>query len=156
ERLLESDRAIALDDWRQRYVDHPVLGQMARRLIWRFADGDRTALGALLPHEGRENAPEGLRQQGRIVDPIDRDIAWLSASTTVRLWHPLGDTPDVVLEWRRWLDRHGVVQPFKQAHREIYILTDAERATRVYSNRFAAHVLRQHQFGALCRERGWQ
>jgi hypothetical protein len=49
-----------------------------------------------------------------------------------------------------------VVQPFKQAHREIYLLTDAERTTRVYSNRFAAHVLRQHQFASLCLARGWR
>jgi hypothetical protein len=49
-----------------------------------------------------------------------------------------------------------VVQPFKQAHREIYLLTDAERNTRTYSNRFAAHVLRQHQFAQLCIARGWK
>ena len=45
---------------------------------------------------------------------------------------------------------------FKQAHREVYLLTDAERLTDTYSNRFAAHIVRQHQFSALCRERGWQ
>lgn len=28
--------------------------------------------------------------------------------------------------------------------------------TRVYSNRFAAHVIRQHQFNALCAARGWK
>jgi hypothetical protein len=49
-----------------------------------------------------------------------------------------------------------VRQPFKQAHREIYVLTDAERNTRVYSNRFAGHVLKQHQFNALCGVRGWR
>lgn len=42
------------------------------------------------------------------------------------------------------------------AHREIYVLTDAERTTRVYSNRFAAHIVRQHQFNALCAARGWK
>ena len=47
-------------------------------------------------------------------------------------------------------------QPFKQAHREIYILTDAERRTDTYSNRFAAHIIRQHQFSALCQQRGWR
>src|SRR5262249_15961349 len=36
------------------------------------------------------------------------------------------------------------------------ILTDAERETGSYSNRFAAHIVRQHQLSALCRERGWQ
>jgi hypothetical protein len=54
------------------------------------------------------------------------------------------------------LERLGVQQPFKQAHREVYVLTDAERRTGTYSNRFAAHVLRQHQFNALCAARGWR
>jgi hypothetical protein len=63
--------------------------------------------------------------------------------------------PDDVLAWRLRLEEAGVTQPFKQAHREIYLLTDAERATATYSNRFAAHILRQHQFQALCQQRGW-
>jgi hypothetical protein len=61
-----------------------------------------------------------------------------------------------ILAWREWLERREVVQPFKQAHREVYLLTDAERRTRTYSNRFAAHILRQHQFNALCAARGWK
>jgi hypothetical protein len=48
-----------------------------------------------------------------------------------------------------------VVQPFKQAYRELYVLTEAERTSGTYSNRFAAHILRQHQFKRLCDERGW-
>jgi Domain of unknown function (DUF4132) len=52
--------------------------------------------------------------------------------------------------------RHKVVQPFKQAHRELYPLTDAERATGTYSNRFAGHILRQHQSVTLARLRGWR
>jgi hypothetical protein len=38
----------------------------------------------------------------------------------------------------------------------VYVVTDAERQTEIYSNRFAAHVLRQHQFKALCDQRGWR
>src|SRR5262249_15893708 len=72
------------------------------------------------------------------------------------LWHPIQSPADIVLGWRQWLERHEVCQPFKQAHREIYVLTDAERRTEMYSNRFAAHILRQHQFTALCHERGWE
>ena len=37
----------------------------------------------------------------------------------------------------------------------MYLLTPAEETTRVYSNRFAAHVLRYPQAGALIRARGW-
>ena len=64
--------------------------------------------------------------------------------------------PAEVVAWRDWLERHRVPQPFKQAHREVYLLTDAERRTGTYSNRFAAHVLRQHQFHALAAARGWR
>ena len=114
---------------------------MSRRLIWQFSEGDRTELGVF--------------RDDRVLDLHERPIDWLSSSAGVRLWHPLGSAPELVLEWRRCLERQAVVQPFKQAHREIYLLTGAERITDVYSNRFAAHILRQHQFAALCRERGW-
>ena len=54
------------------------------------------------------------------------------------------------------LFEHMIQQPFKQAHREVYFITDAEKATGVYSNRFASHVLKQHQFNSLCAARGWK
>lgn len=80
----------------------------------------------------------------------------MAPETTVSLWHPIEADAEPVLEWRRRLAALDVVQPFKQAHREVYLLTDAERATEIYSNRFAAHILRQHQMNALCRARGWR
>src|SRR5262249_36063262 len=80
----------------------------------------------------------------------------LEDDAVVSLWHPIGRSIDEVLGWRSWLERHEVIQPFKQAHREVYLLTDAERSTRTYSNRFAAHIIRQHQYNALCLARGWK
>ena len=58
--------------------------------------------------------------------------------------------------WRRFLEEREITQPFKQAHREVYLLTAAEERTATYSNRFAAHILRQHQMAALARGRGWR
>lgn len=75
---------------------------------------------------------------------------------TVELWHPVGRPVAEVVAWRAWLERHRITQPFKQAHREVYLLTDAERNTGTYSNRFAAHILRQHQFHSLAAVRGWR
>ena len=136
-----TDRSWTLADWRERCIDHPLTGILARRLIWRFTDGERSALG--------------MWSGGALVDETGQALAPLSENAAVRLWHPLESTPEAVLAWRRRLETHGVSQPFKQAHREIYLLTDAEIGTGTYSNRFAAHILRQHQFHALCRERGW-
>ncbi len=133
------------DLWRERYLDHPLVGTIARRLIWHFETDGQTAA-----------AVDGFWLDGRLVGVDDRPIEGLGAATTVALWHPIGRSIDEVTAWRDWLDRHQVRQPFKQAHREVYVLTDAERATRVYSNRFAAHVVRQHQYHALCAARGWR
>ncbi|MBM9503469.1 DUF4132 domain-containing protein [Actinacidiphila acididurans] len=121
--------------WRARLLDHPLVGTLARRLLWTvdgttvgFADGELRTLAD---------------------DPV-------TEGTEVRLWHPVGHEPAEIVAWRDWLERHAVTQPFKQAHREVYLLTDAERATATYSNRFAAHVLRQHQFHSLAAIRGWR
>jgi hypothetical protein len=143
ERLPLAERTWSLATWRERYLDHPLVGPLVRRLIWRFTDaeGDRVVDGCWL--------------DGQLVDVQDSPLD-LSTSATVSAWHPALYSPVEVLAWREWLERHQVTQPFKQAHREVYLLTDAERTTRVYSNRFAAHILRQHQFNALAAARGWR
>jgi hypothetical protein len=50
---------------------------------------------------------------------------------------------------------NGIIRA-PRAFREIYLLTDAEINTRVYSNRMAAHILKQHQFNSLAKGRGWK
>jgi hypothetical protein len=123
--------------WRSYYLDHPVVGTLARRLIWQIGDS------------------AALFREARAVDFEGKTVSF-PVSARVRLWHPLERSANEVLGWRTWLENSGVTQPFKQAHREIYLLTDAERRTLNYSNRFAAHILRQSQFRALAAERGWK
>lgn len=152
-------RSWPLAQWRERYLDHPLVGTIARRLIWVFSEGDDHVAAAWLCDD-----PEGpahgegtlVRVDGRVYEP--------SETATVSMWHPIHEDAEPgadpvrgdVLEWRRFYEERGIVQPFKQAHREVYLLTDAERNTEVYSNRFAAHVLRQHQFNALATGRFWK
>jgi uncharacterized protein DUF4132 len=132
----------AFASWQARYLNHPLIGTIARRLIWTFSKGDQSA--------------SGIWFDGQIIGSDHQPLNWLDDSTTVELWHPIYAKSNVVLEWRQWLLEHEIRQPFKQAYREIYLLTDAERNTRVYSNRYAAHILRQHQFNSLCAARGWK
>ncbi|WP_143737597.1 DUF4132 domain-containing protein [Microbispora sp. GKU 823] len=74
----------------------------------------------------------------------------------VRLWHPARATPDEVRAWREIVQDKELRQPFKQAFREVYLLTPAEEATGTYSNRFAGHVVGYHKLYALFKQRGWQ
>lgn len=141
ERLPLAERQWSLSTWRERYLDHPLVRCVAKRLLWRFSDGERSI--------------DAIWLNGQLVDADDCPLS-LSDTMTVSAWHPILCEADEILKWRNWLERHQVTQPFKQAHREVYLLTDAERNTRLYSNRFAAHILRQHQFNALAAARGWK
>ncbi|HVF10749.1 MAG TPA: DUF4132 domain-containing protein, partial [Abditibacteriaceae bacterium] len=141
--LLREEKTWSLAIWRERYLDHPFLSLLARRIIWEWSTTNENGQ-AFLPHG------EGwLNERGEAVLHPPEDA-------TIRLWHPNRHDAATVQSWRRLLEDKGIQQPFKQAHREIYPLTEAERQTRTYSNRFAAHIIRQHQFNALCATRGWK
>jgi hypothetical protein len=127
----------ALREWKRHFLNHPLRRPIVSSLLWRV--------------------------DGRVLLPVDDQLVdvhgapqAVSESAHVTLWHPLDSQPEEVLAWRQHILELGLTQPFKQAHREIYVITDAERQTRTYSNRFAAHILRQHPFRALCQGRGWK
>jgi len=146
ERQLISEGTCSLERWKPWYLDHPLVSHFATRLIWEFEDGG----------EKRTAIPfQGSLGQGILVDWAGERVQ-PSKQARVRMWHPIRSDVQTILSWRCWLEDHEVRQPFKQAHREVYLLTDAERETETYSNRFASHIIRQHQFAALCKERGWK
>lgn len=123
--------------WLERYLDHPLAGTVARRLIW-LVDG--------IP----------CLYHNRMMHTVDDIPVLVMEDSEVKLWHPIGRPVDEVLAWRSRLEALNIRQPFKQAWREVYVLTDAERRTDTYSNRFAGHILKQHQFNALASLRGWR
>ena len=143
ERMFLTERELTVKTWEERYAHHPLLATLVRRLLWR-----------LQPDPDAEPTIMTFRESGW-VDFEGRPVE-TPPDATLRLWHPLDSPAEAVKAWREQLEESGLIQPFKQAHREIYVLTDAERRTETYSNRFAAHVIRQHLFLNLCRERGWK
>lgn len=77
--------------WLERYRDHPLTGTLARRLIWRFANGGETK--DLIFHNGAYHDSKG-----------DTHELPVEESVQVSLWHPLAGEPDEALAWRRWLE----------------------------------------------------
>jgi hypothetical protein len=140
ERMFLHERHWPLEDWRERYLEHPLLSGLTQRLIWQVRAGEQSWV--VIWHEGR------------LVD-VDTQPIELPAQAEVVLWHPLMSSTQEVQRWCLWLEAQQVIQPFKQAHREVYPLTEAERASGRISQRFAGHFVRQHQLLALARARGW-
>jgi hypothetical protein len=136
-----TERTFALADWHARLIDHPVAAALGRKLIWRIG--------------GNGHSVAVYWRGDSLVDMQGHPVQW-PAETTVGLWHPIFATENEAAVWRERLEADGVCQPFKQAHREIYRLTEAERTGRTYSNRFAAHIIRQAQFRQLAKVRGWK
>lgn len=150
EGFLAQGRVWEAAPWARHYLDHPVTGALARRLLWEVSvDEGRTWACGL---------PEADGGHWRLTDPGGAAVAHtatVGGDARVRLWHPVRSRPETVRRWRDYLTDREIAQPFKQAYREIYLLTPAEEATRVYSNRYAAHILRYGQARALLNERGW-
>jgi hypothetical protein len=145
--LFITDKVWPVPAWRERYIDHPLVGVLGRRLIWRIVDDPRsTAPGvAVLRHP----------DSGTFSD-LDNKPIIPRDNQHIRLWHPLFASTDEVARWRTLIESASIRQPIKQAHREVYPLTPAERTTSTYSNRFAAHIIKQHAFQQLAADRGWK
>jgi len=141
EGLFAVDRSWELAEWRRYYLDHPVTGRLARRLIWCVVDRKGATVTGIPTATGTVRTLDGE--------------APLPTTGTASLWHPVTSATDQVGARRSWLLDHAVRQPFKQAFREVYLLTPAEQETGTYSNRFAAHVLHYQQAYALFKQRGW-
>ncbi|WP_433430774.1 DUF4132 domain-containing protein [Nonomuraea sp. CA-141351] len=141
ERALATERIWRWHEVCEYYLDHPVTGAFGRALIWEILQG-----------------PAGLPVQvdgaWELTDPAGRRIQ-PRPDTPVLLWHPIAHSADEVRAWRDHLMEIGLRQPFKQAFREVYLLTPAEEETRDHSRRFAGHLLRYGQAKALLTGRGW-
>ena len=142
EGLFSQDRVWNWATWARRYLDHPITGVTARRLIWQASPDGATWTSGLPEQTGAGWTLSDLDS------PPGQD--W-----RVRLWHPALVGPAEVARWRGRVLTAELRQPVKQAFREVYPLTPAEEQTRTYSNRFAAHILHYRRANALMRERGW-
>lgn len=135
------DRTIPFASFKENYIDNNLIKILTKKLIWNFKN-EEINVNLILSEHGF------IDSHG---NPYSKDLT----KTTVSLWHPIGFKTSYILEWRKYILDNQILQPFKQAFREIYIITDAELNTESYSNRFASHILNKDHVSALCKVRGW-
>jgi Family of unknown function (DUF5724)/Domain of unknown function (DUF4132) len=117
-------------------LKHPAIAAMLRLVVF-IDEGGATMC--------RTNAGY-VDVSDRATEPTDR----------VRLAHPV----DLLAsgQWTDWQTRlfdDAKRQPFKQAFRELYIVTEAERATVIFSGRYEGYQVTSSQAAALFTEQGW-
>jgi hypothetical protein len=141
DRMLRSNRTMTLDYFKEKYIQHGLLSFVINKVIFKFSNDTAECLAIYINNQWIS---------------INHDPVGIDQFTTVSLWHPVTSSTNEVKEWRQFLLEGQIQQPFKQAYREIYLLTEAEINTRTYSNRMASHILKQHQYVTLAKGRNWK
>ncbi len=140
DRMFKTKREWNWDDFNQLYFNHGLMAFLVKNTLWNFHRNEEKL--TVIYHEN-----EWKNIKGNVIqtEKIDK----------VTLWHPIQSTIQEIETWRKWFSDQKIQQALKQVYREVYILTDAEINTKLYSNRMAAHILKQHQFNSLTKIRGW-
>lgn len=141
DRMFRSGRKFGFGAFNEFFLNHGLMCFLSTQIIWNVTQNGEPASVIRLDGLWLNNGDE-------IITPDE--------GTDVSLWHPALAPIAEVKKWREFLIQKQIQQPLKQAFREVYLLTDAELNTRTYSNRMAAHVLKQHQFNMLAKTRGWK
>lgn len=141
DRMFRTSRKMSWAYFEEHYLNHGLMSFLANNLLWQFEAHGKTEVV--------------IHLQGYWTN-IDYGRIEPDVTSIVSLWHPAMATVGEIKKWREFLLNAKIQQPLKQAYREVYLLTDAEIRTRTYSNRMAAHILKQHQFNSLAKGRGWK
>ncbi|MBL1074806.1 DUF4132 domain-containing protein [Nocardia sp. 2] len=140
---------------RRLVIEHPVLGQLARRLVWAVypvdvstaaAEGASSTVGQAVPAAFR------IDDDGSLADVEDNRFE-LSEDALVGIAHPLHLGEDLD-RWRVLFADYELLQPFEQLDRGVYRFT-AEEAASDQLSRFENRVAPTGRLYGL-RQHGWE
>lgn len=137
-------RCWSFKDWSATFGNHPILANLAHRLVWTVISAEGIKVAIALPQV----------EQNSWLDASGKTIPILSDSS-LRLAHPVEMMPEEHSAWQQCIVNQQIVQPFKQVFREIYIPTPVELESVNYSDRFAGHQVSARHLYALTRTCGW-
>ncbi|MFO0714812.1 MAG: DUF4132 domain-containing protein [Sandaracinus sp.] len=120
ERMMGDERRVAVDVFEDAFVRHPLVGHLAKRLVWAAFDAKGTLLHTFRVAEDRTFAT------------VEDDAVVLPADARVGVVHPytLRSTPELVAKWGQQLSDYAIAQPFGQLTRPVVELTPAQITAR--------------------------
>lgn len=138
EQAMVDGRRWDVTQWDRVFRSHPILWNLARRLVWEAEAGEAKVLAM----------PAADGWTGQHVDQIP-------ISTQLRLAHAVTMSPAEQSHWQHRIVSEEIVQPFKQVFRETYFVTPAEVQDGHRSHRFSGHVIPNQMMYALAKGRSW-
>lgn len=141
ERAMVAGRRWTGAEFRQLFVEHPLLWHIVRRLVWAEFDADGQVIGAIRVAEDRS------------LSTVEDDVTTLGDDATVGVAHPL-HLGDSLAAWSEVFADYEILQPFAQLSRATFALTPQERDGSNLA-RFEGLTLPTHKVISLER-RGWR
>lgn len=139
ERAMVLRRRWTPGEFRELFVEHPLVWHIARRLVWLAETG--------------EGARAFRIAEDRTYADADDETLTLPPQAMVGIAHPIDLGEDVPV-WSEVFADYEIVQPFPQLMREVHALTDRERVSGRLP-RFEGITVPAHAVLGLTR-RGWE
>lgn len=133
EEAMVAQREIPLDDFSACFHHHPLLGHIAKRLVWQ-TDGGGTFR---------------IAEDGTLADEHDETFD-LGAARFVRVVHPVSISPDSVARWKERFSDYEILEPFPQIDRVVH-----RGASRASVARYQSRALSGEAVASL-RARGFE
>ncbi|WP_026930555.1 DUF4132 domain-containing protein [Glycomyces tenuis] len=140
EHALVAGRTWTTGEFREYFVDHPLVWHLARRLVW-------------LAESGGESSVFRLAEDKTFTDVEENELD-LPADALVRLAHPAHLDRETIDAWAEILADYEILQPFPQLSRPVMAFTDEELRTGRLERFEGAKVDVGKILGLV--KRGWQ
>jgi hypothetical protein len=139
EQAMVNQRRWTIADFETIVLRHPLLGQIARRLIWIDANGSPTFR---------------VTEDGTYADAQDNTVT-LTGMTNIGIVHPAQLTLDDRAQWGELLSDYGIIPPFRQLTRTLFELKPSE-IDRVKLDRFKGIGSPSMVASSIFKNTGWQ
>ncbi|MFO0614653.1 MAG: DUF4132 domain-containing protein [Polyangiaceae bacterium] len=143
ERAMVTQRGWSARDFASLIVAHPLMGHLARLVVWATFDG-----GAL-------GVPFRVAEDRSLAGADDASFE-LPKSATVRLVHPLSLTRAAHERWARVFSDYEIVTPFAQLGRATFAPEPNEKKADDVGARFAGRTYDVRSFTGRLRRAGWK
>jgi hypothetical protein len=141
EQSMVDQRRWAVDDFRAFFVTHPLMRELAARLLWAVYDANERIVDACR-----------VAEDGTLADAQDRAYQ-PPADAQLGIAHPLALPPGLVDAFKLQFADYEVLQAFPQLTREVFALTPADAAQSSLNRFDRQEVATGAVIGLL--DRGW-
>ncbi|MCB9642625.1 MAG: DUF4132 domain-containing protein [Myxococcales bacterium] len=120
EASLRSDRRWGVEEWKARFLGHPLFYQLGKNLIWETLGKDEKPLKSF------------LIQDDLSLKSADNKAYKLPNQGHVRLLHPINLSSKERDAWSKQLEAQGIEQPFPQLQRECFVSKDLPKEDKAW------------------------